>query len=359
MKKLESIEAGRAVAALSVVFFHANAGVGHVFGDAYMTSLFVWGDRGVDFFFVLSGFIIGHVHRDDIGRGERFRDYALKRIIRIYPVLWIVAGGWMILKYVFGGETSSPEAIGTSLFLYPSLERPEPLVIWTLRHEILFYLMFALLIASRRIGTFISLAWLGGCLLQLCLLALGRGFEGVAAMVLSAFQLQFALGMLAAWAHRRYVPARPHFLLGSALALVGVVVIVSTKVGAGRFDTLDYVSSGATVWVLIFGVSLAFLVYALAASERILRVPRWLVFLGAASYAIYLVHTPAISVFQRVISPILPGAAVSTGVAHVVLILAGVAAGCLLHVLFEKPATRALRNRLSVNPPRHAPRAVD
>ncbi|MEX1153060.1 acyltransferase family protein [Parvibaculum sp.] len=345
MKKLETIEAGRAIAALSVVFFHANAGVGFVFGDAHMTNFFVWGDRGVDFFFVLSGFIIGHVHGGDVGKPSRLRSYALKRAIRIFPILWLVAGSWIVLKHFSGTLSPSSEVVITSLFLLPSLERPEPLVVWTLRHEILFYAMFAVLIASRSAGITIALIWLVGCFGQFGLLLLDRGFSGLTAMILSTFQLQFAIGLTAAWAYKKVTLPSPRLSLLVAFGVVTIVVVASTILGAGRSDTLDYVSVGATVWVLVFGISLGLLVFSLAACGNVLSVPRWLVFLGGASYAIYLIHVPAISVAQRALAPLLPEALVQFGVAHLIFIGVGVAAGCALHVAFERPITQFLRDR--------------
>ncbi len=347
MKRLDTIEAARAVAAISVVCFHANAAMGITYGAAYQTQLFFWGDRGVDFFFVLSGFIIGHVHGSDIGQPERFRDYVLKRIIRIFPILWFVAGSWIALKYFAGAGTTSVSVAATSLFLIPSLEHPVPLVVWTLRHEMLFYLMFGLLIASRTVGTVVGLFWLGGCLLQLVLLAAGRGFGGLAAMILSAFQLQFAMGMLAAWMYRRHAARYPLALLICAMLSVVIVIALTQWLGASRRDTLDYVSAGATIWVLVYGVALAALVYGLAVCSDFVTVPRWATFLGAASYAIYLVHVPAISLAQRAFKVLLPAppipffAAVLFG-----LIVAGIGAGCALHIAFERPVTRLLRKRL-------------
>jgi peptidoglycan/LPS O-acetylase OafA/YrhL len=43
------------------------------------------GYLGVDFFFVLSGFIIMFSHMDDASSVDALKRYTLKRIIRIYP----------------------------------------------------------------------------------------------------------------------------------------------------------------------------------------------------------------------------------------------------------------------------------
>jgi peptidoglycan/LPS O-acetylase OafA/YrhL len=51
---------------------------------------FRWGDAGVEFFFVLSGFIIASAHAGDISRPARLIPYLQRRIIRIYPPYWII-----------------------------------------------------------------------------------------------------------------------------------------------------------------------------------------------------------------------------------------------------------------------------
>jgi exopolysaccharide production protein ExoZ len=44
------------------------------------------GDLAVLVFFMISGFLMVHVHRGDFGRPAALRDYAIKRAFRIYPV---------------------------------------------------------------------------------------------------------------------------------------------------------------------------------------------------------------------------------------------------------------------------------
>ena len=70
---LPSLQASRAVAALAVVFCHAclfaSRKSGQVLGDGWYHD----GELGVDFFFVLSGVSIAHVHGSELGREERAR----------------------------------------------------------------------------------------------------------------------------------------------------------------------------------------------------------------------------------------------------------------------------------------------
>ncbi len=65
-EKFESLEMLRALAALSVVFFHTQMIFTGRTGIVPFGGRFGAGSRGVDLFFVLSGFIIAYVHAGDL-----------------------------------------------------------------------------------------------------------------------------------------------------------------------------------------------------------------------------------------------------------------------------------------------------
>ncbi|MEP7101383.1 MAG: acyltransferase family protein, partial [Burkholderiales bacterium] len=72
-----SLQVCRAIAALLVVLFHLGGTFAQdkYFGFKAIDSVFAWGDAGVDFFFVLSGFLIATVHYKDFGRPEALPRY--------------------------------------------------------------------------------------------------------------------------------------------------------------------------------------------------------------------------------------------------------------------------------------------
>jgi peptidoglycan/LPS O-acetylase OafA/YrhL len=67
----------RAIAALLVVAFHTPIILGLPVAALPLSSLVRSSYRGVDLFFVLSGFIIAHVHAVDIGRPGRWATTSL------------------------------------------------------------------------------------------------------------------------------------------------------------------------------------------------------------------------------------------------------------------------------------------
>src|SRR5262249_36486943 len=68
---LSSLQAARGVAALMVVGYHAQIAVSDFIDPmpTWVRAILDHGDLGVDFFFVLSGFIITYAHFDDVPNG--------------------------------------------------------------------------------------------------------------------------------------------------------------------------------------------------------------------------------------------------------------------------------------------------
>src|ERR1700761_2793553 len=92
-KELYTLQAGRAIASLLVVFYHNAVSIfddSRFWGDDPSQKIFNFGHSGVDFFFVLSGFIILYAHWNDLGKPKQIFKYASKRFRRIYPIYWIV-----------------------------------------------------------------------------------------------------------------------------------------------------------------------------------------------------------------------------------------------------------------------------
>ncbi|EFH09465.1 acyltransferase family protein, partial [Teichococcus cervicalis] len=201
-QRLPVLEAGRGIAALLVMLFHISDTAFHnLFGQRPVGAAFAFGYAGLDFFFVLSGFIITHVHLDDLGRRERVRPYLWKRISRVYPAYWIVTLLYAGLALASAGGLE-PGRLLASLLLLPG----PPLLLgvaWTLVHEMLFYLLFALAILAPRAGLAIGLAWVALSLL------LPKGIGPLADILFELRHVEFLMGALAAWTLRHAPPRRP------------------------------------------------------------------------------------------------------------------------------------------------------
>jgi exopolysaccharide production protein ExoZ len=153
---LTTIHAVHSAVALAVVLCH----VGAVLGDPFHGVLRA-GHAGVDFFFMLSGFIIATVHHKDVRRPSRLRAYLCKRLARIYPLYWIATG--VVIGLSTGGLASlvhhNPARLLSSLLLFPQHTDPVLAVARSLQHEMLFSLAFGLLILHRAVGVTLLAAW--------------------------------------------------------------------------------------------------------------------------------------------------------------------------------------------------------
>ena len=92
-RTLFSVQIARGVAATAVVLAHANL----IIDSRLFHGWLVTGWCGVDFFFVLSGFIICYANSADIGHAERLPIYLYKRFVRVYPVYWLYTAAALLL----------------------------------------------------------------------------------------------------------------------------------------------------------------------------------------------------------------------------------------------------------------------
>jgi exopolysaccharide production protein ExoZ len=339
--KFGTIEVGRGVASALVIFHHA----GNIMAQPrfYGAEPF-WGhfrnfNVGVDFFFVLSGFIIAWIHWDDLGKKTRLLSYAEKRFLRIYPPYWGVLLPLVLLYLIFpnAGVPSQrdPLNIILSVFLLPYTVQPIVGVAWTLTHEILFYAVFSMLILLGRRSLIILPIW------ALAILA-AHFAEPLAfpySFFFSPFNLEFIMGVGAAAFLRHYRMPLPW---------------ISAAVGATAFFVLMlfalHVQDNALVGRLAFGVASVLSVLGAVEIERRheFRIPKILLFLGASSYAVYLVHPTALSFGAQLLSK-LTGKSLPLDVAAFLLFLIGLSAGCLYHLAVEPKLVAIARRAFSLN----------
>ncbi|WP_263415285.1 acyltransferase family protein [Terriglobus albidus] len=334
--RFETLQAGRGIAAVLVVIHHAGDYVG---ADARFwhipiyKDLFFFGALGVQFFFVLSGAVILLAHWKDIGKPRTALTYVRKRFNRIYPIYWIVLLGILpgVLTHPTRTSHGDPWTIVSS-FLLVHICSPETVlnVGWTLFHEVLFYAVFSFLLLSRRLGSLVMGAWLLLSLVQAI-----QPFGGAIAQAnLSYLHLLFAMGMVAAFALKHGI--RYGYL---AACIIGI----SSTLYSFFHDVHGPLAS------CISGVGFALLIYGLATLEQDgkIKVAPWLRFLGDASYSIYLLHFPLLSITMRACFSLDKHVHLPIPVWFVAqIVLVGIV-GCLFHVFVE----RRLLERLAMRKP--------
>ncbi|MEL6573349.1 MAG: acyltransferase [Pseudomonadota bacterium] len=328
--KLDGLQAGRAVAALLVVAFHINVFIlpDRLYDGDRAGAVFNMGYAGVEFFFVLSGFIMYHIHAKDFGVSTRAWTFFKRRIQRIYPIYWFILIGLLGLYAVTGSGPDNkfePLAILTSLLLIPTPDFPIMRVAWTLEHEMLFYILFLSLIVNKRIGFIVFAVWMIGSVL---IPLMGIKFFPLN-FLFADYNLLFLFGMIVAWGYRFLsVPARmPIFMIGLSIYL-----------GTGFSEALFQVDWTHCWRTWAYGIGAAMITAALA--REVLTVPKWLVFLGDASYSIYLAHLPAMGVFVVVLAEFGGPWSLSPQVSGLLMMILAVLSGCLIYLCVERPLMR-------------------
>jgi exopolysaccharide production protein ExoZ len=261
---------------------------------------------GVDLFFVISGFIMVHTTRGDLGGGRSAARFALKRLQRIWPaycVLTLVVGilvfGWGLIV----DDETRVRLVKSILFLpasYDSVYARQIIVQgWTLGFEVYFYAVFAtsLLFASWR-WTFLA-AWCGVMLIAVPLAyhaSLTDVFQSYAMtdypfsylkLATNPIVWEFVAGGVAGLIYHSAVQIRSDVLC-SGLAIGSVAFAI--------WNTFSPIVPGSLGVALVFAIMIATI--SIASKTIEIRAPRALRYLGDISYTLYLEHLVVIYVLR-------------------------------------------------------------
>lgn len=325
MPQIKSLQVFRGLAALCVVFFHGSISTNTFVATVPPTAAAVFGKGwlGVDFFFVLSGFIIMYAHARDAQTLPAVRRYAYKRLVRIFPAYLPITIGMLLVHADFFGHVAPGTrdySLASSLFLVPANLPPILSVAWSLVHELIFYGVFLLFFVSRRLFAIALAAW------AVAIVASTLTHEPTDWLryPLSALNLEFMLGVVAAWVVTKF----PGGVNGRPLVASGIAAAVLVVVAMQQFDF--------AFLRIAFSAALAVMIVGFAIWERtwVFAWPAWLVLLGNASYSIYLIHNPVLSVSQRLSGRF--GLDWIAGIAFGVV--ASLVAGYLYHLAVERRA---------------------
>lgn len=275
--RLQQVDALRGLAALSVVLFHYTTRFEQLFHpDPGLQWGFAHGHYGVNLFFIISGFVIFMT----LHRTRRPMDFVVSRFSRLFPTYWFAIVLTFTITHLLGlpGKlVSLASAVGNlamvhNLFRVPHVDG----VYWTLEVELLFYIgMFAL----YRFGQ-----------LRRIHLALGA----LLALRLSYQALDSFFGIELSWTVSRLLILNyiPWFSLGICIYLLlnGPTAAQRQRNWLVISMALFTLGVAGSVLEALLAVAFATAVYFAAAGRlAVLRHPV-LVWLGAISYPLYLLH---------------------------------------------------------------------
>lgn len=344
-RTIMSLQYGRGVAALLVCLFHVYGFTEKYFGLTTGGQIFAGGHSGVEFFFVLSGFIIATAHARDIGQSHRIGTFFRKRAVRILPMFYltVVPLGLLFLAHPLYG---ADRALTLPKFILDLLLIPREGLLtlapaWTLQHEVIFYLFFGIVIFRPALGIGVFVAWQLACLVTVAFQLVEPNYLMPINKLLGVHNFGFALGLGVAWLYRSaYFPRVTRFLpVLSAIAVAGL-----TALFAGEWRYGHDVLGGPVPLTLAYLSCYVVLMIALLAlpNRPRPRLDATLGLLGAASYVLYLIHEPVASIAVKVLLAGPFKAYVGPNTAYIATVAAAVVAAIIVHLFVERPVTSLL-----------------
>lgn len=315
---------------------------------------FDWG-LGVDIFFIISGFVMYYLARDQFGQDGAAANFLRRRIIRVVPLYWLFTSLALVVALrtgrMGGGEPFYLPNVITSYLFIPGPRCGEycfPLFTlgWTLNYEMLFYAIFAFALCfGKRIGVPLIFAIILGLMLmgQLVPPSLAMlHFWGYP--IIGEFLIGIAVAALYAGGFRM---AR-----GPAIALVLLGFVLAT---------ISYqLTAYEILWRLVTGgIPAAMIVLAAVtgleppAKEARRPMIAFLVAGGDASYALYLSH-PFMIKIATAVSGRLHLMLISPWIFMALAIFLALMGAFLVHYLLEKPLLRILSGLWKGQPKRRA-----
>jgi exopolysaccharide production protein ExoZ len=339
--RLSSLDLLRAAATLLVLFYHVHAIATPIIGKMPFGGLFQSGSsRGVDFFCVLSGFTILWRHAGDAGQPGKWRQFMVRRLLRIYPAAVLMT---LFAIMVYASGFGGPEKAGKlelqnvvlSLLLMADRSAAILNVAWTLKYVVFSYVLFGIAILDFGIGAAIVAIWQVAIILHVYA---GFGGSGWDAYFLEPIGLEFGIGMVFALLMRR-MQFRLSLLGSSCLLTAGVTGFVGAKLFES-YSLHQDLPSPLAVWV--FGVSAASMIAGLCSLDLrgCVRVPRFVTALGVASLSIYLVNYSTLVLTTKAMQAI--GVPPGGDLLAFTLAALAICAGLVFHGYIDQPIQRSL-----------------
>lgn len=311
----ELLDGLRGVAALLVIWYHIFEG----FATSPIDQRFNHGYMAVDFFFILSGFVIGYAY-DDRWKRMKIKDFFKRRLIRLHPMVVLGALLGAITYCIQGCEKWDGSQVSISmvllalllnLFLIPAVPATGPEVrgngemyplngpSWSLFFEYIGNIMYALFI--RRLSTkalTVLVALAGIALASFAIFNFsGYGHLGVG-WTLADYNLiggflrvlfSFSMGLLMSRVFKPVKVRGAFWICSFAIA----VLLAMPYIGNGEAPWMNGVYDSVCA-IVIFPM----IVY-LGASGKTTdkRSAQICTFLGNISYPLYVVHYPFMYLF--------------------------------------------------------------
>lgn len=326
---LKGLQILRFIACLFVVYCHLKV--------AKMIGFF-----SLDIFFLISGFVISLM----ILRPQQTVAHFIKgRVARVLPLYWgltiVIFLMAIVAPSLLNSTTANPVNLFKSLFFVPyrkesGLIDPILAVGWTLNIEIMFYVFCAL---SLMFAVAMRTWFIGACMIGLYLFCnYFHPYTSSAPVEFYSahYMVVLVLGVIM---HQVYVRNRAFFVLPKwpGIALITFLLMLLIYLDYTRDWHLDY------QYLLGLTVPSILLILAVLSMEHHIGdgpLVRFAVYMGDASYSIYLTHVFVIEAMRKLLPHLISGFSVISIPGAILTFLACFCVGALLDRFYDKPMVK-------------------
>jgi peptidoglycan/LPS O-acetylase OafA/YrhL len=356
----ELLDGLRGVAAVMVVIYHLFESFSP---DHPLTQWINHGYLAVDFFFLLSGFVIAYAYDDRWGQLSTW-DFCKRRLIRLQPMVIMGMTIGALLFYLQAGaafplieKTSVLKVLGVMLIGYTLLPIPPSMDIrgwdemhpldgpaWSLFFEYIANILYALVLHRLSLRTLSVLVFLAaGLLVEVAVF--GKDGDLIGGWSINAIQLHIGFGRLLF----PFMAGMLLMRLGKTIQVPGAFVVCSALL-IGVF-CVPRIGGASHLWmngafealcvIVVFPLIVAIGAGTTSTDGVSARLAR---FFGDVSYPLYITHYPLIYIYHQWAESSHP--TVGQGVAYGVLLLivaVTLAYACLK--LYDEPVRAWLARR--------------
>ena len=338
---LDILQIFRGIAALMVVIHHAVGSLKyyHKIDYTILSHIGTFGKLGVDFFFILSGFIISYAAYYKYNDPKSFKNYINNRLIRVY-VPYLPIGILMVLLYSYFPAFSNDSrdiSLITSLTLFPH-GNPALSVAWTLTFELCFYLFFSISFYSRKLWNYFVILW--SFLILIFNYSPLNNFHinqyPLFRVFFSTYNIEFLLGYLLSLIiiHKIKISLK--------LQLLGLLLLLMFFLFPTFFPTripnfyLNYVFAVAMLFILYVTITIF---------DKKINKNSILMHVGNASYSIYLIHNPLQMIVLRLLPKI--NSIVNIIISLVLVLFLSCIIGYVYYLIFEKKYLNFIKSKIT------------
>lgn len=312
----ELLDGLRGVAALLVIWYHVFEG----FATSPIDQQFNHGYLAVDFFFILSGFVIGYAYDDRWKSTMNVKNFFKRRLIRLHPMVVLGAVLGAITFYIQGCEKWDGTQVTLSmvmvamllnLFLIPSIPGSAPEVrgngemyplngpSWSLFFEYIGNILYALFIRKLSTKALTVLVGLAGiALASFAMFNMSGNYHLGVGWTLMDYNLaggflrmlfSFSIGLLMS---RNFKPL--HVRGAFWICSLGIVVLLSVPYIGGTETPWMNAAYDSVCTIFLFPMLVYLGASGKATDKGTVKVCK---FLGDISYPVYIIHYPFMYLF--------------------------------------------------------------